>query len=36
MIYQALDDSLPEGSAGFWLGNSEEGAYKNLTITTLK
>ena len=33
MEYQALDNSLAAGSAGYWLGNSEAGAYRNLKVT---
>jgi hypothetical protein len=32
MIRSDLDASLPRGSAGFWLGNSPSGAYRNLKI----
>ena len=32
MSRKDLDSSLPHGSAGFWLGNSSSGAYKNLKI----
>jgi hypothetical protein len=34
-IYNALDSSLKSGSVGFWLGNSEVGAYKNLVVTNI-
>jgi len=33
MVYPALDGSLTAGSAGYWLGNSEAGAYRNLKVT---
>ncbi len=33
MVYPALDSSLSAGSAGYWLGNSEAGAYRNLKVT---
>jgi hypothetical protein len=34
-IYNWLDSSLKSGSVGFWLGNSEVGAYKNLVVTNI-
>ncbi|MDN5284302.1 MAG: hypothetical protein JWR38_576 [Mucilaginibacter sp.] len=34
MVYNELDPDLKTGSAGFWLGNSSSGAYKNLTVQT--
>ena len=33
MVYTALDSSLASGSVGYWLGNSEAGAYRNLKVT---
>jgi Putative Ig domain len=32
-VYDDLDASLPEGSVGFWLGNSPSGAYRNLKVS---
>jgi hypothetical protein len=34
MVYTAIDNSLQSGSVGYWLGNSEAGAFKNLMVTT--
>jgi hypothetical protein len=34
MIYTALDPELKNGSVGFWFGNSDACAYKNLIIKT--
>jgi hypothetical protein len=33
MVYGSLDNSLKNGSVGYWLGNTEIGAFKNLTVT---
>jgi len=33
MVYNALDSSLKSGSVGYWFGNSEVGAFRNLVIT---
>jgi len=33
-VYIHLDGSLQSGSVGFWLGNTEVGAYKNLVVAT--
>jgi hypothetical protein len=33
MVYNVMDSSLQNGSVGYWLGNSEAGAFKNLTVT---
>jgi hypothetical protein len=32
-VYGPLDSSLKSGSVGFWLGNTQIGAYKNLVVT---
>jgi len=32
MVYKSLDPTLKTGSVGFWLGNCNEGAYKNLVV----
>jgi len=34
MVYSAMDSSLQSGSVGYWLGNSEVGAFKNLVVTS--
>ena len=34
MVYNALDPDLKTGAAGFWFGNNDAGAYRNLVITT--
>jgi hypothetical protein len=34
MVYNGLDSSLKNGSVGYWLGNTEIGAFKNLTVTS--
>ncbi len=34
MVYNGLDSSLESGAVGYWLGNSEEGAFKNLVVTS--
>jgi len=34
LVYSPLDSSLDSGSVGFWLGNCQVGAYKNLVVTT--
>ena len=34
MVRSDLDGGMKEGSAGFWLGNSATGAYRNLEIKT--
>ena len=33
-VYSPLDGSLKSGSVGFWLGNCQAAAYKNLVVTT--
>jgi hypothetical protein len=33
MVYATLDPDLKTGAAGFWFGNNDAGAYKNLVIT---
>jgi hypothetical protein len=33
MVYKSLDKSLQSGSVGYWFGNSQEGAFKNLVVT---
>lgn len=33
MVYKDMDTSLQSGTVGYWLGNSEEGAFKNLVVT---
>ncbi|HZY37706.1 MAG TPA: hypothetical protein VFE53_13705 [Mucilaginibacter sp.] len=32
MVYNAMDSSLQSGVVGYWLGNSEKGAFKNLMV----
>jgi hypothetical protein len=32
MVFDALDPSLTHGSVGFWIGNSDACAYKNLVV----
>lgn len=32
-VYDDLDESLPEGSVGFWFGNSPSGAFRNLKVS---
>jgi len=32
MAYNAMDNSLQSGSVGYWLGNSEAGAFRNLVV----
>ena len=32
MVFSPLDTSLPEGSVGFWLGNCQEAAFRNLSV----
>ena len=34
MVYTTMDSSLQSGSVGYWLGNSEAGAFKNLAVTS--
>jgi hypothetical protein len=34
-VYNNLDSSFKSGSVGFWLGNCQVGAYKNLVVTGL-
>ena len=34
MVYNAMDSSLQSGSVGYWLGNSQAGAFRNLVMTT--
>ncbi len=34
-VYRTLDKTLDKGSAGFWFGNSETAAFKNLMVTKL-
>jgi len=33
MVFSAMDNSLQSGAVGYWLGNTQEGAFKNLTVT---
>ncbi|AYL94871.1 hypothetical protein [Mucilaginibacter celer] len=32
MVYTELDASLPNGAVGYWHGNTQMGAYKNLVV----
>jgi hypothetical protein len=34
MVYTAMDSSLQSGAVGYWLGNTQEGAFKNLVVTS--
>jgi len=34
MVFSGLDKSLQKGAVGYWLGNTEVGAFKNLTVTS--
>jgi len=34
MVYSNMDESLQSGAVGYWFGNSQEGAFKNLVVTT--
>lgn len=34
MVFSGLDKMLQKGAVGYWLGNTEIGAFKNLTVTS--
>jgi hypothetical protein len=35
LVYNHLDNSLKNGSVGYWFGNSSDGAFKNLIVKSL-